>query len=145
MKLKFTKEIISAIEPSDKRQRIQDAKVDGLVIEVLPSGRKSFRVYKRLKGHTSPVSITLGQFPSLTIENARKKALEELSKLAHGINPNEQAKADAKSKITLIEVYDDYILQKELSESSLRGYNQIMRSYLADWHKSALADITESM
>lgn len=143
--MKFTKEIISALEPSDKRQRIQDAKVDGLVIEVLPSGRKSFRVYKRLKGHTSPVSITLGQFPSLTIENARKKALEELSKLAHGINPNEQAKAEAKSKITLIEVYDDYISQKELSESSLRGYNQIMRSYLSDWHKTALADITESM
>jgi len=145
MKLKFTKEIIAAIEPSDKRQSIQDAKVDGLVIEVLPSGRKSFRVYKRLKGQTSPVSITLGQFPSLTIENARKKALEELSKLAHGINPNEQAKADAKSKITLIEVYNDYISQKELSESSLRGYNQIMRSYLADWQKSALVDITESM
>lgn len=57
MKLKFIKEIIFAIEPSDKRQRIQDAKVDGLVIEVLPSGRKSFRVYKRLKGHTDSFEL----------------------------------------------------------------------------------------
>ncbi|MBJ7556995.1 tyrosine-type recombinase/integrase [Marinomonas spartinae] len=145
MKIRFTKEVLNAVEPSNQRQRIKDAKVEGLVLEVLPSGRKSFRVYKRVKGQKSPVNVTLGQYPSLTIENARKLALSTLEKIAHGINPNEQAKVEAKAQITLHEVFHDYLSQKELSQSSLRGYNQIFNTYLNDWHTTPIANLTETM
>ncbi|KJZ11958.1 hypothetical protein TW85_16430 [Marinomonas sp. S3726] len=144
MDVKFTKEAINSLEAIDKRIRVKDTKIDGLLIEVLPSGRKSFRVYKRVKGKNAPVSVTLGQFPAVSIENARKKALAVLDKLAHGINPNVQARIEAKSKITLLEVYQDYISQKELTTSSLRGYDQIMRTYLDDWKSKPIADITET-
>lgn len=145
MKIRFTKEVLNAVEPSTQRQRIKDAKVEGLVLEILPSGRKSFRVYKRVKGQKSPVNVTLGQYPSLTIESARKLALSTLEKIAHGINPNEQAKVEAKAQITLHEVFHDYLSQKELSQSSLRGYNQIFNTYLNDWHATPIANLTETM
>ena len=145
MKIRFTKELLNAIEPSSKRERIQDTKVEGLILEVLPSGRKSFRVYKRVKGQTSPINVTLGQYPSLTIENARKLALSTLERIAHGVNPNDQSKVDTKARITLQEVYHDYLSQRDLSESSLRGYNQIFHTYLSDWHASPISNLTETM
>jgi len=55
-----------------KRFYFRDTKLNGLELMVTHNGTKSFKVYKKYEG--KPVRVTLGKYPDLSIENARKKA-----------------------------------------------------------------------
>lgn len=44
--------------------------VNGLLIAVTDSGAKSFQVYRKVNG--KPVRVTLGRYPDMTIEQARR-------------------------------------------------------------------------
>jgi len=142
---RFTKASLDNIVASNKRVRYRDSKVEGLCLDVFPTGRKSFRVYKRIKGKQSPVSITLGTYPSLTIENGRKVALKELERLANGINSNETKKVNAKLKMTLLDVYNHYISSKYFAKATIVGYDKMMQIYLKSWHNFQLNKIDENM
>lgn len=139
----FTKARIEELSPVEKRVRYRDAKVDGLILEVMPSGSKIFRVYKKIKGRRSPVSVSLGRFPSLTIENARKQAMSELELLSGGINPNEKKRAHILFEVTLRQVYEHYIQTKRLQPSTLRGYGTLVNTHLKNAMDKPLRSIDE--
>ncbi|WP_445365448.1 hypothetical protein ACJJJB_21140 [Microbulbifer sp. ANSA001] len=71
----------------------------------------------------------------MTVENAEKRALEALSLIAQGANPNEQRNKNEKLKMTFIEVYKSV---KDLSNKSLIGYDQCINAYVKDWHDKPL-------
>lgn len=142
-KISFNKKNIKGLQPEGKRKTYRHDSLKGYIIEVSPAGTKTFRIYKRIKGENSPIKVTLGTFPDLTIENAEKKALEALSLMAQGINPNEQRAQDKKLKTTFIEAYEAYKAVKDLSDKSLTGYNQCINAYVKDWHDKSLIDITD--
>jgi integrase len=142
-KFPFTKMKLKGLEPSDKRKTYHDENLKGLIIDVLTSGTKTFRVYKRVKGKKSPVKVTLGTFPDLSVENAKKKALEALAEIAHGVNPNEKRALESKLKTTLMEAYCSYKESKDLEDKTLQGYDQCMRAYVSDWHARPLLDLSE--
>jgi integrase len=144
-KIRFTKKALDGLTVSDKRERIRDTGVSGLILDLYPTGTKTFRVYKKIKGQTSPISITLGKFPDMSIENARKSAIEAINKLSTGVNPNEQFRAEKKSKITLREVYDDYVASRELSPSTIIGYQSVIKTYLVEYSDKPLLNITEEV
>ena len=74
---------------SEKRARYYDAQMPGLIIDVLPSNKKTFRVYKKLPGTQKPLSVTIGSFPSIPVEQARKQARKAMADIADGMNPND--------------------------------------------------------
>ena len=131
------------MQPESKRKTYRHDSLRGYIIEVSPAGTKTFRIYKRIKGENSPIKVTLGTFPALTIENAEKKALEALSLMAQGINPNEQRAQDKKLKTTFIEAYEKYKAVKDLSDKSLTGYDQCINAYVKDWHDKSIVEITD--
>ena len=92
-KFAFTKKRIDSLLTPEKGKRIQyyDEKTSGLIIRITDTGNKSFQVYK--KAGTKPIRVTLGRYPEMTIEQARKQALQKLAELALGINPNQKKKA----------------------------------------------------
>jgi integrase len=144
-KIRFTKKGIEGLTTPEKRERIRDIGVSGLILDLYPSGTKTFRVYKKIKGQKSPVSITLGKFPDMSIENARKSAIEAINKLSSGVNPNVQSRAERKSQVTLQTVYEHYISTRELSPSTLIGYKSVINTYLIDYRDKPLLDITEDV
>lgn len=144
-KIRFTKKGVEALSIPDKRERIRDTGVAGLILDLYPTGTKTFRVYKKIKGQTSPISITLGKFPDMSIENARKGAIEAINKLSTGVNPNEQFRAEKKSKVTLREVYEDYVSSRELSPSTIVGYLSVINTYLAEYSDKPLLNISEEI
>ena len=75
-KFNFTKAFLQVLPlpPTNKRSYYYDTKVRGLGIRVLASGIKTFIVYRWANG--KPDRVTLGRYPDLTIEQARKKAAE---------------------------------------------------------------------
>ena len=90
----FTKAILDGLraEPG-KRIALQDAKVSGLQIRVTAKGVKTFSVFRRIKGG-NPERITLGRYPRMTIEAARKRAAKVNNIIDAGANP---AEAEARS------------------------------------------------
>jgi integrase len=143
-RFRFIKKTLDALPIGLKRVRYYDEGMDGLVLEVAQTGIKVFRVYKKIKGRTSPVTITLGRYPAMSIENARAQALENLNRLSVGINPNVVAKVDRVSSVSLETVFQTYVANNRLREQSLRGYRQCFKN-LADWHKKPLKWITDDL
>ncbi len=144
-KFRFTKKELEALPVGDKRVRYYDTAVAGLVLEVYPTGKKSFRVYKRAKGAKSASQVTLGAFPDLTIEQARTQARDTINQLAMGVKPNEQAKGELNANVTLDTVFTDYLAAKQLADKTVIGYKQIIKFYLDDYKQKPLSHLTEDV
>lgn len=141
-KLRFTEAEVAAIPFSNKRTRWHDSAMPGLVLDVTNKA-KVFRVYKRIPSHFVPASVSLGQFPSLTVESARKLARKVMADMADGINPNDQKRQFRAAAVTLLDVYRAYIEQRELKPTTLKGYKINIVNYLKDWQSKRLSDLTE--
>ena len=69
--------------PTSGRREIRDTKTTGLWLRVTGSGSKSFVVRGYLD--KKPVRVTLGQYPVLSLRDARSQALAIQSQLHQGI------------------------------------------------------------
>ena len=130
---------------NDSRPSYYDEQVNGLLIRVTNKGTKSFMVFRRING--KPKKVTLGTYPEMTIEQARRKARDVLSQISEGINPNNQ-RSDVlnKSSITLQKVFEDYNQSKHnIKSSTMRNYNSLMNNYLGDWKNKPISEITRDM
>ena len=100
-------------------------------------------VQHRVNGR--PMRVTLGRFPPMTVESARRLAHEHLGRMAEGINPNAE-KRDAKARaLTLGEVLDDYLNAKTLKSKTQALYRWLVENptgAFADWKARPLATIT---
>jgi Arm DNA-binding domain len=74
----------------------------GLGIAVSTGGRKTFILYRKINGR--PERISLGLYPDLSIELARKKAAELNGIIAKGENPAAQ-KREVRDEMTLKELF----------------------------------------
>lgn len=96
----FTKRCFEQLKIDQKRYRIADSghreSVNGLILEVMPSGKKVFRFRRKHLGRDT--SVTIGEFPNVTIENARRMAKQIAYQFSQGENPNE-AKRLAKEEL----------------------------------------------
>ncbi len=103
----FTIKTLEALPPPEgKRTYVHDTRESGLLIQITPAGRKTFQLFKWYK--TKPVRITLGTFPDMTIEQARKEAQKYKADMANGINPaDEQRKA--RTEMTFGELFELYL------------------------------------
>lgn len=89
--INFIKKTIDNIPiPTTKGERFYfyDTKINGLELMVTSTGVKSFKVYRKVGG--KPVRVTLGKYPTMTVEQARKEAHRVIVELMQGNNPNEE-------------------------------------------------------
>lgn len=70
-------------KPKDKRYTIGDG--DGLLLEVMTSGSKFWRL--RYWKDKKEIRVTLGEYPALSLQEARQKRDEIKTSLARGENP----------------------------------------------------------
>jgi len=141
--INFTKAQIERCQPRAKRYLVHDEKTPGLVLVVHPSGTKAFQVYRKLHGR--PRRVTLGRWPSMTPEQARRQAAKVIAQLVEGIDPNEQKRRDRAQRLTLGEAFCEYIASVSLSPNSVKAYTLSVDRDLKDWKDRALASITGQM
>ncbi|MGZ8216897.1 tyrosine-type recombinase/integrase [Methylomagnum sp.] len=141
----FTKKELEALPLPDKgRAYVHDGKVNGLVLQITPTGTKSFQAYRKVGG--KPVRVTLGRYPDMTIEQARKAALAALSKLAGGVNPNTEKKRAKLESKTLAEAFADYQeARKDLKPSTVADMGKAFRQVCPDWLDKPLSRLTPAM
>ena len=131
--------------PDGKRNVYHDEKVKGLSVRVTSKGLKSFILRKKKDGKDS--LTTVGHYPAMTIEQARAKARTLLSLFDSGINPKQQQKELQAKKITLRQVFLDYIKSRgtNLKENTKKGYLSAFNNYLDEWSEVSISEITRDM
>ncbi len=72
-RINFTKKALEKLPSPEKggRDTYYDEKTSGLALRVTSTGTKTFMVYRRVQGRAE--RVTLGRFPSMTVEQARNK------------------------------------------------------------------------
>ena len=140
-KFNFTKEAIEAlpVPPKGKRAYYRDEKQAGLILDVKPSGSKSFYLYKKIDG--KPERIFLGTFPDTKVAKARKLAEIKRGEIADGKNPQEE-KRKIRAEITFGEFFQDYLERySKLQKRSWQYDEREVNRFLLHWFKRKLSSI----
>jgi integrase len=142
--LSFTKmELKNLVAPiNDKRRYVYDEKESGLLLQITKAGKKTFQVYKKHQGQ--PVRVTLGVFPDMTVEQARKKARETKTLLDRGENPNDTLRQQ-RQEMTFADLFREYMerhskIQKKTWREDQRYYDRHLANSLG---KKKLSNITK--
>lgn len=138
----FTKALLSSLPlpPEGKRHSFKDARVKGLIVRVTPNGKKTFQLYQKHQGR--PVRITLGTFPDMTIENARREATKAKGALAAGTNPNVE-KDRLRKEITLKQLFELYMDRySKVEKKSWRYDEREINKFLSHWFNRKISDIS---
>jgi integrase len=111
----------------------------GFCLRVTAEGVKTFGVYRKMNG--KPMDLTLGRWPGLTVERARKLAQEHMGDIAAGIDP-QAAKKAIREETTLGELFTDYLdlhakARKRTWEEDERRFN----AHLSGWRGRRLSAI----
>lgn len=132
--------------PAKGRVTYQDEKMRGLQLRVSSTGVKSFSVFRRVKGGEAG-RVTLGKFPAMTVEQARKEASKIIAEFENGANPA-VAKRAVRGEPTLQEVFDDYLVHKRkrngsaLSDRTVAEYREIAGRHLSAFMAQRLSEIS---
>lgn len=94
---KLTESILNKLTAQEKRYKVWDTVNPGLLVEVMPTGRKVFRLYYRQSGKVKWAVI--GQYGSITLSQARDQAKKLSGKTADGIDLVKEKRAKAKKAI----------------------------------------------
>lgn len=92
--------------PSGARAVYRDARTTGLQLRVTSSGVKTFSVFRRTKGG-QPERITLGRFPDMTVEQARRIAARVNAEIEESASPAGVKRAH-KGEPNLSEFFKEY-------------------------------------
>ncbi|WP_353853424.1 tyrosine-type recombinase/integrase [Accumulibacter sp.] len=111
-----------------KRATYHDTLQRGMQVRVTSAGVKTFSMYRRTKGG-APERVTLGRFPDMTVEQARKAAALIASEIEQGANPAE-VKRTLKGELTLTEFFAEYGTRHGAKKLSWRDDQQRFRDYL---------------
>lgn len=118
-----------------------DELIKGLVLIVYKS-RKTFHVYKLVAG--KPVKPKLGNFPDMSVEQARKEALALLSDIAKG-QPVRSKRVSKPTGLDLGKLFDRYI--DEYARHHCTRWQETQKNfhrYFADWLSTPLNLITRA-
>jgi integrase len=117
-----------------------DEKTPGLVLRVYPSGVKSFFLYRWTSG--KPEYVSIGRYPSVAPEQARRRAAELNSEIGSGKNPAE-LKRNIRAEMTLGELFERYLENHAKKHKRTWEYDQKMfRLYFSPWAKRRISTIT---
>ena len=132
------------------RVEILDSVVPQLALRVTHNGTKSFAVRTRIMGTGKQVRVTLGEFPSTSLEEARQAAREALNMAKRGTNPTaikhhetaDKRKQAANSVGAVADLFIDRYAKRK--NRQWRETQRIFDRYVKpSWSKRPLSDITK--
>ncbi|MBI1425580.1 MAG: DUF4102 domain-containing protein [Gammaproteobacteria bacterium] len=134
-----------------KRQRLYfDSEVKGFGVVVTRNDRldrdhtRAFFIQREVNGQ--PRRVTLGRFPDLSADEARKRAQEVVAQMLRGIDPNAEKRRRRSRGITLEAAADDYKSKpskrgrSEKADLTQRNHDYFL-SVLNDWKRRPLGEI----
>lgn len=139
--MQFTKKSLeSLLGRTGERLVIHDPKTPGLRAELREGGSIAYYVFKRVAGG-GPVRRKIGDFPFVTIEQARKAAIEELSRLSQGINVAIERRHE-RDEPTLGELFNHWLeTHAKLHKRTWQEDQRLYDNFLAKWKNRRLSEV----
>lgn len=142
-RVNLTKAVIEALKPDpDGVYVVNDSKQIGLCLRVMPSGSKFFVAYRKVDGR--PQRLTIGRFPEVTVDVARKQVLLLAGAIATGRNPFVERKTSMK-ELTFGELHRRFVDEhSKLHKRSWKDDEGLFNRYLKGWTNQRLGNITRA-
>lgn len=124
---------IQALKAKEDRYRVTDT--DGLLLEVMPSGAKIWRYRYRLNGVRCP-ALTIGNYPAVSLSDARKQRDEWAAMVARGESPKNAVAAERKSKLSTVAAFAESWVAEQMqgkSDSYQNTMRRIMEKDVLPW------------
>ena len=120
---------IRSAKPKEKPYRINDS--DGLYIDIRPTGKRVWRYRFWIDGKDG--QYTIGEYPQISLAEARRERDEQRELARQGINPNHEKKkrklaAQATRKETFQALAEEWIINKEKRRTEI--YTNTIRRVL---------------
>jgi len=142
--IRLTKRAIDAL-PFAKSGQIfyHDSELTGFGLRV---GAKAKTFIAEGQVRRRSVRLTIGRYPLISPEEAKRVALERLAAMARGDDPAKEEKAKRARALTIEEAFAAFFEAKpNLSPVTVDNYKRTPKLYIADWRKKPLRDITREM
>ena len=98
-KVSLTDKFLKALKPAPAGKRVTYWDVEpGLAVQVGARGKPSFFAVRRLPGATQPTWRKLGEYPTVGLAEARKRAREALKLIAKGQDPKVIAETERREE-----------------------------------------------
>jgi integrase len=142
----LTTKSIEAARPGAARYELPDGGCRGLYLITQPSGVKSWACRYRCNGRTS--KFTIGQFPAVSLAEARKLAATAMEQVARGIDPaaeKREAKTadcgrDTVERLAIL-FLEQHAKRKTRATSWKAVEGTFRREVLPAWGRRAITDI----
>lgn len=144
MLINFKKSTLEALNPpSQGRSYFHDEKEKGLSAYLTANGVLTFYTRKRVNGRD--VRMTIGVYPDVTIEQARRKSAELKGLVASGVDPYEQKRRVKSQNKTFEELYIEYMERYSKKHKRSWKYDEReVNKFLSHWFKRKLSDIKKT-
>lgn len=150
-RINFTKAALERITPptveTEKKGKggvsdtYHDTKEKGLILLVSNGGAKTYYLYTKING--KPERIKLGAFTDLSIEQARKRALEYRGNIALGNNPQDVKRA-IRQEMTFQELCAEFMERhSKPNKNTWKEDERIIGKYLPPWFSKKISAITK--
>lgn len=160
-RMKFTNSSVEgAALPTEGKDRAEyiDTETPGLYLRVSSNGVRTFSYFGRAKGASKPERVTIGRYPAVKADQAKREALKLAGQQATGVSVTKAAR-DRRGEMTLDALKEKYVadLEKrkargvatfeELYERHIRPYfgklrlSDIEAEKVAQWHQKLPAVI----
>lgn len=125
-RFRFTDKNVRELKATEKRAYFHDTIENDLLLQITPTGAKTFYLYRRIDGQ--PVRYKLGD-ADMGVKNARQEAVKIRSQIMSGKNPQKTRK-DLREESTM-----EQMVQKFMAEKKSRLSHNTYAEYQRMWNK----------
>jgi integrase len=145
--IKLTKSAIDAVllPATGQRAVYRFEGVIGLELRVSYTGVKAFSTFHRKAGGKME-RVSLGKYPAITPDQARRKALAVVAALAAGQSVSAERQREKLEAKTLKQVMDDYVAtRKDLKPRTKKDMGDALREFCPDWLSKPVTKISADL
>jgi len=143
----LTQRALDAAQPKAATYSLTDGAILGLRCLVHPTGKKVFRLSKRLNGKL--VHFTIGDATTMTLAEARAVARDFIVKIDRGEDPRDAKRAYARASADTVAAVAQLYIERHAKVHNrprtwIENQRLIARNVLPSWGKRPIASITKA-
>lgn len=157
LKKRLTDTMIAGLKPAaNDRLEIRDELVSGLAVRVSEKGKKTFVLIARFPGSSNPTRRAIGEYPNITLADARDEAKRWQLLIRRGIDPKDEVEKErvenerkrANSFSAVVEDYLKDIPTRQRNRHADKDAAEIRRELLDagrnKWLNRPIVEITDA-
>lgn len=141
--MKLTKRTIETLKTPRKGYALHwDDEIKGFGVRITAGGAFAFIYQRRIHGRTR--KFTIGRYPSITPDQARKRAQHIALEITEGKDPATERRLQRTKGITLGQAVADYLRDRNLKTNTTADMKRRMK-HISDWQSLPIKEITRDM